>query len=203
METDRNWNERVVKTTQQAKEQVRSLADVRREQVAGHVRDVARAFRNAGEQLRENNPQARRYTEMIGEKAEKVSQYLEEHDASVLINDVERFARNNPLAFLGGCMAVGFAIGRFFRASPNGGGEMPLGVAGEPSSFEQPPTYPQTTYQESTYQQPYPHTGQPSYPQTPLEPSVVTTEVNTVGQYAPWPGTDVTGEGNGRRGQEG
>jgi hypothetical protein len=187
VETDRNWNEvrslegeggkrEVRKTAQQAKEQVRSFADVRREQLAGHVGNVARAFRTAGERLRaEDQPDAGYYTQLIGEKAERISDYLSEHDAASLIDEAQRAARNNPLVFLGGCVAVGFAIGRFFKASPMRR-EMPMGVADEPLSS----TYAQPTY-TPTYQQ-------PMYAQP--EPSAVTSEVTKVG-------------GNGHPGQEG
>ncbi len=146
METDRNvyrpgsvspegqsFKQQAKNKAEQARHQVRSFADSGREQVAGQIGGVAQAMRRVSGQLREENKtEAGYYTDLIGEQADRLSRYLNEHDASALVGEVEHFARRNPLMFLGGCVAAGFVFGRFFKASPpEPEGEMPLGVSGE------------------------------------------------------------------------
>ncbi len=123
-------------TAEKARSQVRSLADSTREDLAERIGGFGRALRDMGEKLRnDDNAQAAHYTDLIGDQAERVSRYLAEHEAGDLIDEVEGFARNHPLLFLGGCVGVGFAVGRFFKASPpeHEQERMPLGVTGEPT----------------------------------------------------------------------
>lgn len=95
------------------------MADSGREEAAARFRGLARALRSASEQLRrEEQEWAGDYTELIGEQADQLAHYLEEHEAANLAQDVENFARRKPLLFLGGCAVAGFALGRFLKATP-------------------------------------------------------------------------------------
>lgn len=122
-------------TADKARSQVRSFADSGRTELASQISSIGRALRDTGDKLRdegEHGAQASRLTEMLADRADRVSHYLEEHDANELFDEVENIARRNPALFLGGCVAVGFVLGRFLKASPVGGGteheELPLGV---------------------------------------------------------------------------
>lgn len=103
---------------QDAKQQVAAMADMGRDQVAGQLEAVSRAFKTSAEQLRAEGQEAGSYVEAIGEQADRAARYLRDRDAAALTEDVSRTARANPALFLGGCALVGFAIGRFLNASP-------------------------------------------------------------------------------------
>lgn len=103
----------------EARQQMRSMAEAGREEVAGQLDGIARAFDGSGEQLRAQQQEtAGRYARSIGERIERASRYVQERDTAALTGDTERFARSQPLLFLGGCALAGFALGRFLRASP-------------------------------------------------------------------------------------
>jgi hypothetical protein len=124
--------EQAMQKAQNAKEQVRELANAGRERVAGELDCVARALHGAGDQLGEDEAQMSGYTRLAGDKVGEVARYLREHDAVDLVHDAEDFARTHPLVFLGGCAVAGFLIGRFFKASAPEG-EMPLELGTMPT----------------------------------------------------------------------
>ena len=149
MDTEGTWNEegsssfegerqdlkqKAKRTAERARGQVRSVADSSRSQLATQISGIGRALRGAGEKLREDEKgeKASHYTDMLADRADQVSRFLEEHDADEIYGRVEDVARKNPLLFLGGCAVVGFALGRFLKASSGGEGEerMPLGITG-------------------------------------------------------------------------
>lgn len=101
-----------------AKQQVTAMADMGREEVAGQLEAVSRAFRTSAEQLRTEGQSSGPYVAKIGEQADRAARYLRERDAAALTEDASTFARAKPALFLGGCALAGFAIGRFLTASP-------------------------------------------------------------------------------------
>lgn len=125
-----------------ARSRMRSLADTGREELADQLGGLGRALHSAGGTLRdEEQGQAGHYGELIGDQLERASRYLRDHDAGAMIGQIEGFARRQPLLFLGGCVAVGLAVGRFLKAGP--GGEetsTPTGVMGEVRSPYEPPS---------------------------------------------------------------
>lgn len=148
VDTEGTWNEegsssfegerqdlkhKAKRTAEKARGQVRSAADSGKSQLATQISGIGRALRGAGDKLREDEQgeKASHYTDMLADRADQVSRFLEEHDASEIYGEVESVARKNPALFLGGCLVVGVAIGRFFKASAGEGeGRMPLGVSG-------------------------------------------------------------------------
>lgn len=106
-----------------AKEQIRSLAETGKERVVARLDHVARALRGAGDSLRdEDEEDLSTYATEIGDRVERVSRYLREHDSGDLVAGVERMARERPLLFLGGAFACGVALGRFLKSRPPEGG---------------------------------------------------------------------------------
>jgi hypothetical protein len=105
-----------------AKDQIRSLAEMGKDRVAEQLDQVARALRGAGETLRsEEQEDASYYTDTISEQMARASRYLRDHEAMDLVDGIERLARRQPALFLGGALVAGLAIGRFFKSSPDGG----------------------------------------------------------------------------------
>lgn len=163
-------------TTEKARSRVRSFAETGREELADQIGGFGRVLRDMGSKLREDeNEQAAHYTELIGDRVDRVSRYLAEHDTNDLIGEVEDLAREHPLAFLGGCVGIGIAIGRFFKASAPEREEMPLGVAGEPVAREVPITEP-----VEVTRTPVGVTGVTSEPAVTLEEPPVTTPMSEV-----------------------
>lgn len=121
--------EAVRETVDQAKEAVRDTAGQAKEQVAGRLSDqkaraaqsltgVAQALRTTGEQLREQDQTGiTGYVDQIASSVERLSSYVEQHEIGDLVGDVERFARRQPVLFLGGAFVLGLLGARFLKSS--------------------------------------------------------------------------------------
>nr|WP_306263605.1 hypothetical protein [Pararhizobium sp. IMCC3301] len=93
-----------------------SRADAAKSSVADEVSGVASALRTAAEEMRSGSPQERTFGQ-IAEGLADASDALRQKDLSTMVEDVTRFARKNPLVFLGGAALIGFAATRFAKAS--------------------------------------------------------------------------------------
>jgi hypothetical protein len=106
----------------QAKNEAASRADQQRETAATGFQAVAHAFRNMGDDLRnqEQGPIAQYAAEMgnaMGGQVERFANYLRGRDVHQLISDAEDFARRSPAIFLGGAFVLGLATSRFLKSS--------------------------------------------------------------------------------------
>lgn len=126
---------------QQAKEQVRNLAEeARREtsRVAGQAGDyvsglvsrqkdqaadrlsgVAGALRDVGSRLREQDQAAGvgQYAMRAADQVDRLSRYLRDRDLNTFFRDTETFARRHPDVFLGGTFLAGLLLARFLKSS--------------------------------------------------------------------------------------
>ncbi|MEA2519651.1 MAG: hypothetical protein QOF49_1731 [Chloroflexota bacterium] len=87
------------------------------------LKEVARAVRETGGQMRESRPEIAGVTDTVAERVEQLSSYLREHDAQEVLSEAERLARRQPALVVGGGLVVGLLIGRLLRsgAEPAGG----------------------------------------------------------------------------------
>lgn len=130
---------------QQAKEQVRHLADeARREtsKVAGQAGDyvsnlvsrqkdqaadslggVAGAIRDVGNRLQEQDQAAGvgQYAMRAADQVDRLSNYLRDRDLNTFFRDTETFARRHPDVFLGGTFLAGLLLARFLKSSSDRG----------------------------------------------------------------------------------
>lgn len=84
--------------------------------------DFATAIRRAGDELASaDQSPASRLVGHAAEGLEGLSRSLANKEPGELLNAVRDFGRKNPVAFIGGAMLVGVALGRFVRASESGG----------------------------------------------------------------------------------
>jgi hypothetical protein len=91
------------------------------EQTERQKSDVAESLRSVAQTMRDA---ARDQPEGIGARLvdeaawrlEDVSSRLDENSVADMAEDVARFGRQNPALFLAGCLAAGFAAGRFLTA---------------------------------------------------------------------------------------
>lgn len=123
--------------TIKAKERFRDLASAGRDRVVTKLDDVAHALYRASEQMSsESEAEISRYAKVFGERVERVSRYLKEHEPSELREVLEREARNRPLLYLGGAFAAGVVIGRLVRShQPEVGLEQGYAKGGYDASY--------------------------------------------------------------------
>lgn len=102
----------------QARGQVSQQVDQRSTQVGEQATSAAEAMRQASQQLREkgNEPVAN-VMETVSQRVEGAGSWLRDADGDRILNDVEDFARGNPLAVVAGGVALGFALSRVLKAS--------------------------------------------------------------------------------------
>lgn len=103
-------------------DQAKSLVSQQVEQRAGRsaddLREVARALRQTGEQLGGN--MAAPYVDKAAQQLERLSSFLRTADANQVLRGAERFARREPLLFLGGAFTLGILAARFLKSSARG-----------------------------------------------------------------------------------
>jgi uncharacterized protein YjbJ (UPF0337 family) len=101
-----------------AKARTRAVADRQKDAVAEQVHGFASALRSAADDL---NQREQRFGagcfEQVAEGLEQVSEALRRRDLADFVEGVEDFARRQPVAFLGGTLAAGLALGRFMKSS--------------------------------------------------------------------------------------
>jgi hypothetical protein len=87
--------------------------------VADQIGTVAHAFRQAGDQLRNEGQgqQLAGLTDAVARQAEQVADYLRRVDGEMLRQDVERLTRRQPALILGGAFVAGLIGARFLRSS--------------------------------------------------------------------------------------
>lgn len=111
--------------TTQAKDQATTKVAAQKDRAAESLGSVAVAFTQVGDQLRYENPQLAQVADTLGHKLQTWSESIGQQDVSDLMHGAERFARQNPTAFLAGAFALGFLGARFLKSSaPEGDGDM-------------------------------------------------------------------------------
>lgn len=113
---------------QGAKEQARAQFDDRKGAAVGELGTLATSLRRVVDELGESNPHnmSGKVVSTIADRIDTFGRSLEGKDLDRVVNDVERFARRNPAAFLGGAVALGFLASRFLKSSSDamyGGGD--------------------------------------------------------------------------------
>lgn len=102
----------------QVKQQGKSQLTSQKANVAQSLQSVAQAADQFSQQLRQSNqaPVAGVVSQASGQ-VRRVSEYLNGNDISDIVDDVEDFARRQPLLFLGGALALGALAARFIKSS--------------------------------------------------------------------------------------
>lgn len=101
----------------EAKQQARGMIDEKKGVLADQLSGVARAFRNVSGDLQGEASPIARYVDDLAASVDRVAQNIKERDLQGVASDVQSFARRQPALFIGGCVAVGFALSRFLKAS--------------------------------------------------------------------------------------
>jgi ElaB/YqjD/DUF883 family membrane-anchored ribosome-binding protein len=101
----------------QAQQVATTQVATQQERFASTLDSVAESLRQTGSSMRDGQPQIAGLTDEAARRVESASNYLREHDLNDLIRETERFARREPLMFLGAAFAIGFIGARFLKTS--------------------------------------------------------------------------------------
>ncbi|WP_227272122.1 hypothetical protein [Roseobacter weihaiensis] len=119
-DADRGVRARVEEAADKATEMVRREAEAATDAVTGQaereVSNAANAAAAASEEFPPGTPQARAADQLAG-SLHQVADVLRDTDLNKAAGQVTRFARENPVLFLGGAALLGFAAARFLKAT--------------------------------------------------------------------------------------
>ena len=102
----------------QAQEKARGAVEHGKQTATDTLGDFASAIRKAGDDLAQNDQSmAGRLVRQAADSLEHLSRSLENKRPSELVNTAREFGRRNPVAFAGGAVLLGIALGRFVRSS--------------------------------------------------------------------------------------
>ena len=100
---------------EQAKELVSQKVTEKAGRGADDIRQFAHVLRNTRGQLGDN--MAAPLVDKAADQLERFSRFLQDANPERVVRDVERFARREPLLFLGGAFALGLLGARFLKSS--------------------------------------------------------------------------------------
>jgi len=133
-ETAEQVQEQVMDLTEQVRQQASDQITTQKERLADTLDTVALLLRQAGEHADLQDKAG--LAGYVGKASGQVSQWseaLRERDATQLIDDTVQYARRQPMVFLGGALAAGFAGARFLRSSAQKAEQASNGQAGNGS----------------------------------------------------------------------
>ncbi|MGK6309942.1 hypothetical protein [Variovorax sp. DT-64] len=107
---------RAGKLLDDAKDSAQSLVNEKKDVAADELHDVAGALRSAA-QSRSGDDPLLGLTGSAAEGLDRLANALRNKDVSVMMRDMESFARAQPVAFFGLALATGFLAVRFMKAS--------------------------------------------------------------------------------------
>lgn len=100
------------------RDRARSAVDQQKDAAAGRIEGVAQALRSASDDLEQRGqPMVAQYSRQVAEGLESMANWVSRRNIDDLVGGVEDFARQRPVAFMGGAMVAGFALARFMKSS--------------------------------------------------------------------------------------
>jgi hypothetical protein len=112
-------------------ERTRSSIEDKKAGMTGGLKSVADSIRVAGNELSKVNETttitdySARYAAMAADKLEGVAEYFDERDLRTIGQDVENYARRNPMIFVGAAFGLGLLAARFLKSSAAGQSNSP------------------------------------------------------------------------------
>lgn len=101
-----------------AQEQVTQRLGSQIGQVSESLELLSRSVSSMGHQLRrQDQGMMAQAVEMAAHRIEGMSRYLRNRDLDEIVRDTERFARRQPMLFMGGALTLGMLASRFLKAS--------------------------------------------------------------------------------------
>jgi hypothetical protein len=115
-----------------AKAEARRIASQQKNAGADRLGEVAGAVHGAARSLENGMPQMASYVHDAAARLEDAAKTLRQRNVEDLMGEITRFARSQPVLFFGGAMLAGFALARFLKSSPPGAGA-PQGTGSGPA----------------------------------------------------------------------
>ncbi len=110
--------EKAGEVVEQVRDQVTSQISSQKDRLVEGAESVAGMVRMGSDQLRRNNqPGIAQYTDQAAKTVEDFSTFLRERQLEDIVGEVEKFARREPVLFLGGAFTVGLLAARFLKSS--------------------------------------------------------------------------------------
>ena len=98
-------------------QRVTSRVDEQKNRAADGLGGIADVFRNASNELRNDNETIASYVDMASDQMRRFADQIREKGVADMLEDVQAFARRRPALFIGGAFLVGLGIARFLKAS--------------------------------------------------------------------------------------
>lgn len=103
---------------EELKERAQDVARERQSEAAEMIGAVATALHSASRSLHDQRQEGLgRMSDEIADQVDRLAQRLHESDTSGILDDLERFGRDNPAALLATAFLGGLVAGRFLRSS--------------------------------------------------------------------------------------
>jgi hypothetical protein len=99
------------------KQNVTSRADQQKNRAADGLGGIANVFRNAGNELRNENEMVAQYVDMASDQLRRFADQIRQKGVTDMLDDVHNFARRRPALFIGGAFLVGLGIARFLKST--------------------------------------------------------------------------------------
>lgn len=101
-----------------ARDELQALLENQKNAAADRVRDVARALRSTGDELRAKDQHTvAAYVASVADRIEHWSGQLHRRHIDMLARDIQQFATRQPLLCIAGAAVIGFAATRFLKSS--------------------------------------------------------------------------------------
>ena len=110
--------QRLVSTAQErAAEQVQVRFDAQKQRAADSLTTVAETLRSTTQNFQSGQDGIGRYINEAADRVDNLAHYLHDRELNEIVDQVEQFARRQPVAFLGGAFALGVLGARFLKSS--------------------------------------------------------------------------------------
>src|SRR5262245_31018207 len=103
--------------SEQLKQDGRQRIEEGKRSAADHIDSVAQALNSARERLDHDQPTLAAYAGRMSTGVGNLATRLRDGSLDDLLQDTRDLARRNPVLFLAGGVAIGFALSRFLKAS--------------------------------------------------------------------------------------
>jgi hypothetical protein len=110
--------QRLVSTAQErAGEQVQARFDAQKQRAADSLSSVAQSLRSTTQNFQTDQDGIGRYINEAADRVDNLAHYLHDRELNEIVEQVEQFARRQPVAFIGGAFALGVLGARFLKSS--------------------------------------------------------------------------------------